>query len=322
MTQAGPAGRIGVLMGGCSSEREISLKSGKAVFQALSEAGRDVRAVEITTTEEARIISQLRQEEIDIVFNVLHGKFGEDGTLQEILERNGYAYTGSGPAASRLAMDKAATQALLKKNGVAVPEFFIIHVHDPMSARAILDRTGGLPVVVKPSCEGSSIGISIVHQEKELGGALQAAFQLGPQAIVERFIEGREITSGILGQEALPLVEIRPKSGFFDFNAKYQKGMSDYIVPAPVPDPQAKEIQEISKKAFDLIGCRDMGRSDFILDRRGKAFFLEINTVPGFTATSLLPMAAKCKGMDFTALCLTIAGFAARRGKRNADTLR
>jgi len=308
-------GGIGVLMGGTSSEKEISLKSGKAVYKALSEAGYDVKTIEINSTDERTIVRQLKQEKIDIVFNVLHGKFGEDGTLQEILERSGFAYTGSGSQASRLAMDKAATQTLLRKNGIRTPDFYILDSGDEINIKSILTKTGGLPVVVKPSGEGSSIGISIVREEKELAPALKGAFKLGPKVVIDRFIEGREITSGILGQEALPLVEIRPKNSFFDFSAKYQKGMSEYIVPAEIPADQAKEIQQISQKVFELIGCRDLGRSDFILDRSGTAFFLEINTIPGFTATSLLPMAAEHQGLDFAALCGKIVSFAARRRK-------
>lgn len=314
-------------MGGCSSEREISLKSGKAVFHALQEAGCDVTAIELNTMAAKEILSQLRQAQVDVVFLVLHGPFGEDGTIQSILEKEKILYTGSGPQASRLAMDKAETQTLLKQNGILVPEFRILTESQMEKAAAILQSLGGCPVVVKPSCEGSSIGITIVNSEKDFTPALKTAFALGPQVIVEQYIIGREITSGILGREALPLVEIRTKHPFFDFTAKYQKGMSEYIVPAPIDPAVTRRIQEMSLKAFDLIGCRDMGRADFILDQegdqQGKAYFLEMNTIPGFTATSLLPMAAQNQGMNFTELCLKITGYAVTRrngGQRKAKS--
>lgn len=303
-------------MGGCSSEREISLKSGKAVYKALSEAGCDVKPVEINSIEEQAIVAQLRNEKIDFVFNVLHGKFGEDGSLQEILERHGFVYTGSGPQASRLAMDKAATQTLLKENGIRVPQHCILQAGQSWDEKEILASVDGLPVVVKPAGEGSSIGISLIRELKDLRPAIEAALKLGSHVIIERFIEGKEITSGILGQEALALVEIRPKKEFFDFKAKYEKGMSEYIVPAEISVKATKEIQAISQKVFNLVGCRDLGRSDFILDEQEQPFFLEINTIPGFTATSLLPMAAQNREVDFTNLCLTILGFAVSRGKR------
>ncbi len=309
-------GRIGVLMGGTSSEREISLKSGKAVLKSFNEAGCDVLAIDLTTTDASQIISQLRQAKIDIVFLVLHGKFGEDGAIQAILDKEGFAYTGSGPQASHLAMDKVATQALLKNNGITVPDFQILRQGDTINPALILKNLGGTPVIVKPSCEGSSIGITVVRNEADLAPALAVAFKLGPEIIVEKFIAGKEITSGILGTEALSLVEIRPKNKFFDFTAKYQSGMSDYIVPAQISESQAARIKEMSLKAFELVGCRDMARSDFIVDEKGNAYFLEINTIPGFTATSLLPKAANDRGINFSNLCLQLAGFAAERKKR------
>jgi len=312
-------GRVGVLMGGCSSEREISLKSGKAVFHALEDADCDVVAIELNTIEPDKIILQLRQAQVEVVFVVLHGKFGEDGAIQAILEKEKIPYTGSGPQASRLAMDKAATQTLLKDNGIKVPEFHILKESEIGKANVIWRSLGNAPVVVKPCCEGSSIGITIVQHNKDFLPALKVAFELGPQVIVEQYIIGPEITAGILGNQALPLVEIRPKNSFFDFTAKYQEGMSDYIVPAEIDPTHTRRIQEMSLKAFDLIGCRDMARSDFILDKRGNAYFLEINTIPGFTATSLLPKAAQSEGINFCELCLKIVGFASAR--RNASLL-
>ncbi len=303
-------------MGGCSSEREISLKSGKAVVQALESGGCDVVGVELNTVKQDEILAQLALACVDIVFLVLHGKFGEDGTIQDILEKAGIAYTGSGPQASRLAMDKASTQLLVQQAGIHVPDFFILNKSDQPQALKLLENLGGCPVVVKPSKEGSSIGITIVHNTEDFIPAVNKAFEFGTQILVDRYVQGQEITSGILCGEALSLVEIRPKAKFFDFTAKYQKGMSDYIVPAEINDQQAQQIKEMSQKVFNLVGCRDMARSDFILDKNGQAYFLEINTIPGFTATSLLPKAAQDKGINFTDLCLMLSSLAFERRSR------
>jgi D-alanine-D-alanine ligase len=306
-------GRIGVVMGGCSSEREISLKSGKGVFAALTNAGCDAVAIDIQTTDEAEILKQLKDERIDIVFLILHGKFGEDGTIQAIFDKAGIPYTGSGPEASRLAMDKASTQTLLQKNGILVPPFFVLNKAEQAKADEFLREIGGCPVVVKPSGEGSSIGITIVHRPEDFTAAVEKAFEYGQKVLVERYIAGRELTSGILGGEALALIEIKPTHEFFDFTAKYQKGLSDYIVPAQIEENQARQIRETSQKVFALTGCRDMARSDFILDAAGKVYFLEINTIPGFTEMSLLPKAARQQGISFDDLCVRLIGFAASR---------
>ncbi len=306
-------GRIGVLMGGISSEREISLKSGKAVLAAFQTAGCDVVAVELNTTKQEEILKQLQEAQIDIVFVVLHGKFGEDGQVQMILEKAGIAYTGSGPLASQLAMDKIATQVLLQKQGIRVPDFFVLERKEEHKALKLLENLGGCPVVVKPSSEGSSLGVTIVHYIEEFLPAVKAAFEFGPKILVDRYIAGKEITVGVLNTKALPPVEIRPKNNFFDFTSKYQKGMSNYIVPAEISLAEVQNIQALAQQIFKLVGCRDMARADFMLDKNGDAYFLEINTIPGFTSTSLLPMAAKNQGLSFEDLCLTIAGFAAQR---------
>ena len=313
-------GRVGVVMGGCSSEREISLKSGQGVFNALTNAGCEVVAIDLQTTDEAQILKQLRDARIDIVFLVLHGKFGEDGSIQTILEKAGMTYTGSGPEASRLAMDKAATQTLLQKNGILVPPFFILKRADQTRAGELLKSIGGCPAVVKPSGEGSSIGITIVHRSEEFSAALEKAFEYGEQVLVERYITGQEITSGILAGEPLALIEIKPTHEFFDFTAKYQKGLSDYIVPAQIDEKRAQQIKQLSQKVFTLTGCRDMARSDFILDEKGQAYFLEINTIPGFTEMSLLPKAARQQGISFEELCVRLAGFAAARRQDTSRT--
>ena len=306
-----PLGRIGVLMGGCSSERDISLKSGKAVDQALREAGCDVVPMDLTTVDGPEIVALLQAEKIDIAFIALHGKFGEDGAIQTILENAGVAYTGAGPEASRLAINKISTQSLLDRSGVSVPACCIF----PDGAEEFDDVRNALggAVVVKPACEGSSIGITVVKEARDFPAAVALARQYGPDILIERYIPGREITAGILAGEALPLVEIIPRSGFFDFTAKYQKGLTEYLAPAPLDSATTQKIQRMAVTAFEALGCRDMGRVDFILDKNNNPFVLEVNTIPGFTATSLLPMAAQRQGYSFTDLCLKIAGFAAAR---------
>lgn len=300
-------GEIGVLMGGCSSEREISFKSGKAIVAALTEAGCRVKAVEINSTDETALSELLRAEKIDLAFIALHGQFGEDGTLQTLLERLGIPYTGSDAQASRLAMDKVRTQNAVAAQGVRVPPYRVLSADNHSHWTAVINELGGLPVVVKPSSEGSSIGVTIVREPEMLAKAVEEAFRFGPEILLDKYIEGQELTCGILDGQALPLVEIRPKKAFFDYEAKYQKGMSEYIVPAEVSAQDTQKIQATALKVNQILGCRDFVRMDFILGKDGREYFLEANTIPGFTATSLLPMAARQAGYSFAELCLTIA---------------
>ncbi len=304
---------VGVLMGGCSAERDISFKSGRAVCKALGEAGCKVIAVEINSTDEKEIVSLLEKSAVDVMFVALHGEFGEDGGIQAILEKMGIPYTGSDVRTSRLAMNKVLTKDVLNQNGMVLPRSQVISKNEDMPSEDILRSLGGLPLVVKPACGGSSIGITIVREKERLTGAMDLAFQHGQEIIMEQYVVGREIAAGILGEEALPLVEIRPKSSFFDFKAKYQTGMSDYVVPADIPDATAAKVRQTALAAYQDLGCRDFARVDFILDDQGNPFLLEINTIPGFTATSLLPMAAQRAGYGFGELCLKIVQFAMDR---------
>ena len=305
-------GRIGVMMGGTSSEREISLKSGKAVSAALKEAGCDVCPLDLSLQDKESILHVLEENRIDLVFIALHGHFGEDGTLQEILDEAGIPYTGSGAEASRLAMHKDLAQPFLKAQGLRVPEFQIISKEEKEQDVALHGKMS-FPLVVKPAAEGSSLGITIAQNRDEFQQALKTASRYGGTILLEEFIPGREITAGILGDEALPLVEIRPSQPFFDFTAKYQKGMTDYIVPAQIPKEKTALIQATAREAFRLLGCRDFGRIDFIMTSQGEVVFLEANTIPGFTETSLLPMAAREKGYSFPDLCRRIALSAGQR---------
>ncbi len=306
-------GRVGVLMGGCSSEREISLKSGKAIVHALQEAGCDVSAVELNSFDDSVNQRILREARIDIGFIALHGVYGEDGQIQGLLEKMRIPYIGSGVEASRIAIDKIQTQTRLAKNGISIPEFCVVRRGDGLRLEQVYDMLDRGLVVVKPACEGSSIGIHIVQDRDQLEPAMTQAFEYGPQVLIERYISGRELTSGILGEEALPVVEIRPKTGFFDFQAKYQKGMTEYIVPAQIGPELSREVQGIALQVFKTIGCCDLARIDFIIDQEQRPFVLEVNTIPGFTATSLLPMAAQVIGCDFQNLCLRLLKLAAGR---------
>ncbi len=302
---------IGVLMGGCSSEKEISIKSGTAVVKALMEGGCKVSGIELQSEDREEVLALLKNAKIDVAFIALHGRFGEDGKIQEILEAMGLPYTGSGSAASRTAMNKLSSYDVLVANHIRVPRFMRFQRSSPGSIeediKSIFKRK---PIVVKPPCEGSSFGITIVHDYRDLSKAIAEAFSFGDQIIVESYIKGKELTVGILGNKLLPVVEIRPKNFFFDYKAKYQAGTTEYIVPAELNSSTAQQVQQIAWKVHQSIGCRDLSRVDFILDEGNMPWVLEINTIPGMTATSLLPKAANAVGIDFKTLCLTLAQLA------------
>ena len=308
-------GHIGVLMGGCSCEREISLKSGKAVFDALKNYGCHVSALDIASHREDAVLSLLRSPKIDVAFIALHGEFGEDGGIQSLLEKANIPYTGSGVSASRLAINKVLTQNTFKQNGIPVPEFEVFSKNSKIN-NAVFDRIKYFPVVVKPATQGSSIGITLVDNRKNLAAAIDKALEYDSEILIERYIEGKELTIGILGQTALPVVEIRPKNKFFDFTAKYQAGMTDYIIPAQISKEMTLKVQNAACEAHRVLGCRDFSRVDIVLDGEARFYVLEINTIPGFTATSLLPKAAKAAGIDFTELCLKLIALAYQRQKR------
>ncbi len=316
MKETEDLGHIGVLMGGPSSEREISLRSGKAVTEALKSEDCRVTAIDLTTADENEVKKVISDADIDIAFLALHGKFGEDGTIQAILESMGIPYTGSGVEASRIAISKIQTQKALKNKNVPVPNFYVLQKSDKFSEDDLLKELGGLPVVVKPDQEGSSIGVTVVREKKDLAGAFKEAFSFGPQVLVEQFIEGRELTVGILADEALPVIEICPKEGFFDFTAKYQKGLTEYIVPAVFEDETAKRVQQAALKTYQAVGCRDFARVDVMLNKNNSPYVLEINTIPGFTSTSLLPKAAKCRGYEFADLCIKLIKLAYEKEKQ------
>lgn len=297
-------GRIGVLMGGPSSERQISLKSGKAVYDALKAAGLDVVAIDIATDDADIDKPLIASKNIDCAFIALHGSFGEDGAIQKILEDMRLPYTGSGVLASQLAMDKAASHKLFKESGLCVPKYAVA-CKDTYSGER-LDQGFSYPLVIKPVTGGSSIGLSIIDKEADFLKAMDLAFTYDGRAMVEEYIKGRELTVGVLEEKALPVIEIIPKNHFFDFEAKYQSGLTEYVVPARLDNAIAERVRDAGLAAHKLLGCFGCSRTDIILTPALLPYILEVNTIPGMTATSLLPKAARSVGIDFTQLCLTL----------------
>ncbi|MCX5713687.1 MAG: D-alanine--D-alanine ligase [Candidatus Omnitrophica bacterium] len=307
-------GKIGVLMGGPSAEREISLKSGKAIFKALLERGINVEAIDITTDSIKENAQLLRSRGIDCAFLALHGCFGEDGQIQGILEGVGIAYTGSGVLASRLAMDKIASRRIFEQKGLNVPRYKVLEKNVP-KARFALEEDFSFPLVVKPASNGSSIGLSIVDGEGSFSDAIENAFNFDRKIIIEEYLRGREVTVGILDERPLPVIEVIPKRRFFDFEAKYQSGLTEYVVPAELEFSVARAAQDAAQRAHKLLGCSGCSRVDIILNKDSIPFILEVNTIPGFTATSLLPKAAGAAGIDFGQLCIRLIELAYEKTK-------
>lgn len=307
--------RIGVLMGGHSAERDVSLRTGQAVHQALLRRGYDAVPIDV----DDQICDQLRANRVQIAFLSLHGPGGEDGTIQGLLESIGIPYTGSGVAASAIAMNKATTKALLAYHGIPVPSGTVVQT-GMARANARIPKGLRCPLVVKPIDQGSTIGVTIVRRPAEWAAALRRAQQFGKEAVAECFIPGRELTVSVLqgrkGPLALPLVEIEVTDGFYDFEAKYQKGRTRYLCPAPIPAALAKRLQAVAVRAYSVLGCDGAVRVDIRLTPRGRPFVLEANTIPGMTETSLLPMAAKEAGIDYDTLVERILESALNRMRK------
>jgi D-alanine--D-alanine ligase len=306
-------GRIGVLMGGPSSERQISLKSGKAVCEALKKSDVEIIAIDIETDNIKENIRLIKSKKIDCAFIALHGRFGEDGQIQEILETLKIPYTGSGVLASKLAMDKVAARKIFQGNGLSVPRYKEINSSSQAGNLEILNGLNW-PLVIKPATHGSSIGLSIIEKEEKFDDALKLAFTYDARIIVEEYIKGREVTVGILDERALPVIEIIPKKLFFDYEAKYQPGMTDYIVPAELEEKISQNLKVAALSSHKLLGCSGCSRVDMIL-KDDIAYVLEVNTIPGLTSTSLLPKAAKCIGIEFNELCLKLIELAYEKAK-------
>jgi D-alanine-D-alanine ligase len=297
--------KIGVLAGGSSSEREISLKSGQAVLGALQEIGLDAQFVDVKEDDFAFTIDKAG---INMAFIALHGRFGEDGTVQRMLFEKNIVYTGSGPEASRMALDKIASKKRFTEKDIKVPEYRVTRLGEEIPSGEVW-----FPCVVKPQHEGSSIGLTVVSSKEHLEGAIDRAANYGKYIIIEKFIEGREITVGILEDQALPVVEIVPEGGHYDFDAKYQSKNTKYIVPARIREDVFKKAQLLAVSAHSALGCREFSRVDMRLSPGGELFVLEVNTIPGLTERSLLPMAAKAVGLSFSDLCVKILSGAIRK---------
>ncbi len=326
--------KIAVLLGGSSPERLVSIASGKGVINALRGLGHKVVAVDpalgVNQISESELFSQVVGENppadeflsklstknylsaiesdlfdnVDVAFIILHGKWGEDGTVQALLELRAIPYTGSGVMASALAMDKVMSKKLFLYHGTPTADWYDYHVDSCPRAPAVKEAISkiGYPNVVKPNDQGSSVAITIVNDEADVDVALDDAEKFSDTVMVEKFIKGAELTVGVLGDEPLPVIEIRPHGGFYDYHHKYTKGMTDYLVPAPIEKSLALKLQDISINTFRSLGCRTFGRVDFRLGDDATPYCLEVNTIPGMTETSLVPKAAAAAGISFDKL--------------------
>jgi len=304
--------RVAVLMGGPSEEHDVSLKSGKAVAEALRRAGYPVVEVVI----EGEDLRELDGLSFDVAFVAMHGRFGEDGRLASLLEERGIPYTGSGPDASRLAMDKVAAKRMFEAFGTPPPPYLVLN--DSLTAADmdwfVRTELGGYPVVVKPASSGSSIGVDVVDTKSGLVDAVASALRFGPRVLVEKFIKGRELTCGIFENRPLPLIELRVARLFFDYRAKYEDPATSYIVDPDIEPRLYRLCQEAALCAHIALGARDFSRVDLILAGR-TPYILEVNTIPGLTSRSLLPKAAAAVGLDFTSLCKRMVDLALRRAE-------
>ena len=313
-----------VLMGGISPEREISLRSGNAVARALKEAGFNVTCIDVKDEK----IEELDRMDIDVAFIALHGYFGEDGGVQQLLELKGIPYTGSGINASRLAMDKLATKKCFIEAGIKTPDYITVTEFQELQEIQREISKLGLPVVLKPTRNGSSIGISIIKSINDLQIGLEKAFEFGYELLVEKYIKGRELTVGIMDDKPLPIIEIKPAVEFFNYEAKYKDDRTKYLIVEKTLSEQKNTVgdssrtigflspatynnaQELAINAQKILGCKGFSRVDMLLDDRDNLYLLEINTIPGFTEKSLLPKAAKAAGMSFPSLCEKIVDLA------------
>lgn len=294
--------KIVVLMGGPSSEREVSLKTGEGIAHALRSKGYQVETIDFHPRS---VYQQLTEAKADVVFIALHGKFGEDGTIQGFLDICGIPYTGSGVRTSSVAMDKHLSKELFEAFKIPTPPSCLLDVKEKPEEQFLKLEKLGFPLILKPIAQGSSIGVVKVGDPSCLEKALEEVFQYGGRVLAEKFIVGRELTIPVLeGIGPLPIIEIRPHSGSYDYSSKYTKGMTDYLVPAPIPEETAHLIQEIALKVADIFESRGVIRLDIMLDESsGIPYVLELNTIPGMTETSLVPQSAAKFGLSYEELC-------------------
>lgn len=305
--------RVALLAGGKSGEREISLASGTGAREALEEAGFEVTLLDPADRED---LKRLIDGPFDVAFLCLHGKYGEDGTVQGLLEVIGLPYTGSGVWSSALAMDKAKSKLYYEREGIPTPPSITLHAGDTVNAATVIE-TLGERCVVKPGTEGSALGVFIVTGAQAVEDAVERAFELDDEVLVERYVDGTELTVAVIGDEndleALPIIEIVPMSDFYDFESKYAPGGSQHICPAPLDDAVTDLVKDRAVRAHRALSCRGMSRSDFILEDDGSCWILETNTIPGMTGTSLLPDAARAAGISFPELCTRLVRIALHR---------
>lgn len=294
---------IGVLAGGISSERDISIKTGNNIFNSLKRSGYKVRFID---PKDDGFIDGIKK--IDIAFLALHGRYGEDGTIQGLLELLKIPYTGSGILSSAVVIDKILSKKIMIMENIPTPDYIEIDLNSSGRISSQLDadikKRIGYPVVIKPNTEGSTIGISCIKNALELEKGIKKATVYDRRILIEKYIDGRELTVGIIGMKpvALPVIEIRPESGFFDYKAKYTKNMTEYIIPPEMKNSLYEEIQDISLTCHKILSCCGLSRVDFILDSNDIPYVLEVNTMPGMTSTSLVPMAADAAGIEFDQL--------------------
>lgn len=293
---------VGVLMGGVSGEAAISRATGTAITEALNGLGYHAIAIEYNPRN---VISQLKENNVEVVFIALHGKYGEDGTIQSVLELEGIPYTGSGVSSSAITMDKIFSSRLFKQAGIRMANSLPVYFSDGIEnvASSINSYFNKFPVVLKPACEGSTIGIEIVHTNEELIPALERAFAVEKRLLAEAYLDGDEFTIPVFNGKAFPIIKICPYSGTYDFHSKYTKGATEYLVPAPISDTLAKEMEEMAVKGYKAAECSGVVRFDIRTSADGTPYMLEANSIPGMTSTSLVPKSAAVLGIDFPQLC-------------------
>ena len=295
--------KVGVLKGGVSNEREISLISGREAASALRRKGIDAVEIDIVSSGKEEVIDLISRSDIDLAFVALHGAFGEDGAVQMILEDLGIPYTGSGPGANRLAMDKVSSKKIFIKNKIPTPGFVVLDKYSSI-------KNKGFPKVVKPHFAGSSLGVSIVDNDRQLQQAIERAFLVSQRVIIEDYIEGKELTVGILGLRPLSVVEIIPLKPYYDFTAKYTEGMASFVAPASLEKTLYEKIMTLALSSHIALGCSGFSRVDIRLSLQNTPFILELNSIPGLTSHSLLPLSAKAVGIGFDELIMRMAQLA------------
>lgn len=300
---------VAVLYGGKSAERAVSLNTGKQVVQALQGLGFTVTPID---TGDAGFIARLADSAADVAFICLHGRFGEDGTVQGLCELLELPYVGSGVLASALALEKVKSKQFFSLTGLPTPDYAVVHRGKSYDVGALASELGQ-KTVVKPANEGSSVGMTIVHDSSELAEAIEKAFRFDRDVLIERFVQGTEVTIAVIGNDdvvALPTLEIVPEHEFYDYDSKYVPGMSSHIIPARVSEEARAECQRLAIAAHKTLGCRGMSRADTIVEADGSVWLLEVNTIPGMTSTSLVPDAARAAGIEFPELCRMLVEYA------------